>query len=67
LYEIKGEFPGNAPIVISIYDYDMLFGDELIGKTSIDVDDRFFCPEWSALSEKPVEYRELHHPCSSMS
>ena len=46
MYEFDAEFPGAAPVVIKAYDYDDLFGDDLIGKTVIDMDDRFFCPEW---------------------
>ena len=57
MYEMKGEFPGNPNIVIKIYDADFLFGDELIGKTSIDLDDRFFCSEWQSIQDKPIEYR----------
>lgn len=45
-YEFDAEFPGAAPLVIKALDYDDLFGDDLIGKTVIDLDDRFFCPEW---------------------
>jgi len=32
--------------VIEAMDYDELFGDELIGKTSVDLEDRYFSPEW---------------------
>jgi Ca2+-dependent lipid-binding protein len=46
MYEFDADFPGAAPITIKAYDFDDLFGDDLIGKTIIDLDDRFFCPEW---------------------
>lgn len=46
VYEFDAEFPGASPLVIKAYDFDDLFGDDLIGKTSIDLDDRFFNPEW---------------------
>jgi hypothetical protein len=46
MYEFDAEFPGAPPLIIKAYDYDDLFGDDLIGKTIIDMDDRFFCPEW---------------------
>lgn len=46
MYEFDAEFPGAAPLVIKTFDFDDLFGDDLIGTTTIDLDDRFFCPEW---------------------
>jgi len=52
---------------IEAYDYDDLFGDDLIGKTVIDLDDRLYCPEWRTIDNKPVEYRELYHPSTSLS
>ena len=50
----------------SIYD-DAIFGDELIGETLLDVEDRFFSMEWQNLDEKPIEYRQIYHPSSSLS
>lgn len=66
VFEFSSTFPGSAPLVIEAYDYDDLFGDDLIGKTSIDLDERYFCPEWLALLEKPIEYRELYHPSTTL-
>lgn len=66
MYEISQQFPGSAPLVIEAYDFDDLFGDDLIGKTSVDLDDRFFSAEWKALMEKPIEYRDLYHPSTSL-
>ena len=67
MYEFDAEFPGAAPIVIKALDYDDLFGDDLIGKTIIDLDDRFFCPEWQQIEDKPIEYRQLYHPSTEIS
>ena len=53
--------------MIEAYDYDDLFGDDLIGTTIVDLDDRYFSPEWQSISEKPVEYRQLNHPSSTVS
>lgn len=66
VYEFSARFPGAHPIVIEAYDFDDLFGDDLIGKTSIDLDDRQFCPEWKSIAHKPIEYRELYHPSTSL-
>lgn len=38
-------------------DYDDLFGDDLIGTTWVDLEDRYFLAEWRALADKPVEFR----------
>lgn len=67
IFEFKGSFPGAPPLIIDVYDYDDLFGDDLIGKTSIDLDDRFFSGDWQALDEKPIEYRQLYHQSTSLS
>jgi len=40
-------------------DYDDFFGDDLIGYTYIDLDDRFYSQNWGAMEDKPIEYRDL--------
>ena len=67
VYEFSGTFPGAQPLSIEAWDYDDLFGDDLIGKTVIDLDDRFFSPDWQALEEKPIEYRQIYHESTSLS
>lgn len=54
-------------LFIECFDYDELFGDDLIGTTTIDLEDRYFLPEWRALNDKPVEYRQLYIPTSGVS
>jgi hypothetical protein len=44
-----------------------LFGDDLIGTTCVDLEDRYFMPEWRALKDKPIEYRQIFHPSSAVS
>lgn len=51
-YDFKAKFPGCGPLTIKAWDYDMVFGDELIGETTIDIEDRFFSTEWCALYHK---------------
>lgn len=66
-FQFNATFPGTDLLEIEFYDYDDLFGDELIGKTVIDLDDRFVCPNWRAMPDKPIEYREIYHPSSTSS
>ena len=65
-FDFEVSFPGATPIAIHAYDYDDLFGDELIGTTYIDLDDRFFSPEWRSLRVKPIEYRQIYVPSSTV-
>ncbi len=53
--------------MITAYDYDILFGDDLIGKTVIDLDDRFYSVDWQALEQKLIESRQLNHPNCNLS
>jgi len=53
--------------VIQAFDYDILFGDDLIGETEIDLDDRFYSVDWLALDQKPIEHRMLRHPSCDLS
>jgi len=65
-YEFVIDFPGAPIVEIFAYDYDDFFGDELIGKSVLDLDDRFFSQQWSAIEKKPIEYRDLYHPTSTV-
>ena len=55
------------PIKIEVMDFDDLFGDDLVGLTDIDLDDRFFNSHWSSQHDKPIEYRDLWHHSSTLS
>jgi hypothetical protein len=66
-YDFPVIFPGCPPLKIDIMDYDDLFGDDLIGTTWVDLEDRYFLAEWRALSDKPVEFRQIYHPSSAVS
>jgi len=65
-FDFEADFPGCPPLVLSIYDQDTIFGDDLIGSTTIDLEDRFFLPEWNTVKRKPIEQRKLFYPSSSI-
>ena len=61
-YDLLIELPGSSKLRIQVMDYDSLFSDDLIGETSIDIEDRYFDNRWQALRSKPIEVRQLYHP-----
>lgn len=65
-FKFQTSFPGAPTLKIEVFDYDDLFGDDLIGATSIDLDDRFFNINWQKLEYKPIEYRNLYDESSSL-
>lgn len=66
-FDFEAVFPGCAPLVITVNDYDEIFGDDSIGTTIVDLEDRFFSPEWQSVKNKPIEHRQLFHPSSAIS
>ena len=66
-YEIPASLPGNGDLKISIYDYDKIGLNDLVGSTQIDIENRWFNQEWRAHDLKPAERRTLKLPGSSMS
>lgn len=44
----------------------MIFGDDLIGESILDLEDRYFSADWNSVPNKPIEYRELYHPSSAV-
>ncbi|KAJ5067739.1 c2 calcium-dependent membrane targeting [Anaeramoeba ignava] len=63
-YELPCFIPGNSELKISVYDYDKITSDDLIGVTTIDLENRWFCDEWKNMNPKPIEYRTLWAPTS---
>jgi hypothetical protein len=61
-YDLRIELPGSSQLKLQVMDYDTLFSDDLIGETSIDIEDRYFDNRWQALESKPIEVRQLYHP-----
>ena len=65
-YELFCTIPGAANLKIALYDADIGARD-LIGETTIDLENRYFNAEWRAMALKPVEHRTLTTPTSKMS
>ena len=66
-YDLLVELPGSSKLIIQVMDHDSLFSDDLIGQTSIDIEDRYFDNRWKSLINKPIEIRQLYHPDYEMS
>mmetsp|Transcript_15392 Transcript_15392/g.31719 ORF Transcript_15392/g.31719 Transcript_15392/m.31719 type:complete len:1960 (+) Transcript_15392:197-6076(+) len=77
--ELHTELPGASLLEVELMDYDAFgFGDDLIGKTVIDLEDRWFDERWRNLGKenqveeegkmrwatKPLERRSLYVPTS---
>ncbi|XP_034042017.1 fer-1-like protein 6 [Thalassophryne amazonica] len=54
-FEIQAKFPQESLLSVLIYDYDMVGGDDLIGETRIDLENRFYSRH-RATCGIPVEY-----------
>jgi Ca2+-dependent lipid-binding protein len=42
MFDFKGVFPGSTLLKIQVWDFDSIFGDDIIGTTFVDLEDRFF-------------------------
>ena len=67
MFEFDSEFPGCGVLKIQMWDRDTVFGDDFIGETRVDLEDRFFSPEWQSIKNKPIEFRELYHRSTKVS
>ena len=61
VFDINTTLPGASMLKIEVWDADDVFEDDLIGRTVIDLEDRFFSNKWMKLPEKPIETRSLFH------
>jgi len=66
-FDFDASLPGTSMLFLDVYDYDDIFGDDLIGKTVIDLEDRYFNLNWLTLEDKPIEYRQIYHKSSTVS
>ncbi len=54
-FEFQATFPKESLLTILIYDYDTIGGDDLIGETQIDLENRFYSRH-RATCGLPTEY-----------
>ena len=74
-FEFQSELPGISILKIDVMDADMVTSDDLIGSTSIDLEERIMSKCWLAAGHqddsvyplKPLEIRRLYAPGSKQS
>jgi len=66
-YSMSCQIPGASNMTISLWDEDELNANDLIGSTTIDLENRLFNPEWVSHTLKPLERRTLRLPTSPLS
>lgn len=60
-FEFPVTLPGDAVLTIESWDWDGI-GDDLIGSTEIDIEDRYYTTDWRAFDKVPLETRRLRAP-----
>lgn len=56
--ELKATIPGDN-LYVEVYDWDHPDPDDLIGITTIDLENRIFSEDWQSYNAKPLEHRTL--------
>ena len=51
MIELNTELPGTSQLIIDVMDKDTIGSDDLIGRTTIDLEDRWFDTRWQELGE----------------
>ena len=67
MYQFEAVFPGCPLLKVQFWDADLIFGDDFIGETVIDLEDRYFSSDFKSFQYKPIEHRKLTHPSTEMS
>ena len=42
MFEFESQLPFDNMLTVQVYDWDLMSGDDLIGETEIDIEDRFY-------------------------
>jgi len=65
-FEIPVTMPGDSKLTIEVWDWDGI-GDDMIGRTEIDIEDRWYSKDWREMPIKPLETRTLWSEQSTVS
>ena len=52
MIEFGCELPGISQLTLQVYDHDIIGSDDLIGETTIDLEDRWFDEKWQQIGEE---------------
>jgi len=55
MIEFACELPGTSQLKVALWDADLIGTDDLIGKTTIDLEDRWFDGRWQKLGEENIK------------
>ena len=58
-FELMCKIPGDSTLTVDLTDWNPLGINELLGSTSIDVEERWFSEDWQRMTTKPIEHRDL--------
>jgi hypothetical protein len=76
-FEMQAKFPGSSKLEVMVMDWDAIGQDNLVGKTIVDLEDRWFSKDWNEMIWDrcghgdgprlltPVERRDLWSPVST--
>lgn len=64
MFEFKAKMPCHFELVLQLREQNLLNNDDLVGETKIDIENRFFSPNFRNLPEIPIETRFLYNPFS---
>jgi hypothetical protein len=55
-FDIAVTIPGASTLTIQVWDDDGIVGDDLIGETKIDLEERYFSKEWREINDTAAEH-----------
>jgi C2 domain len=72
VYDFLINIPGCPFLTINVWQDNDVLKDQILGTTSVDLEERYFNPDWQSKTIKPIEYRTLRRvadnlPCGRIS